>query len=1480
MDEDAGSSASAVGGPHFGRIPSDSIFTDTVGIFVEPEWGSNTTGGVQLCPAIFLPSTQQIPQSVKHIYSRLASSSSELDQGVPELLLSMVSTGCHGFSFENSERLIKGLGRIISHCGFWAVTSGEQNDPLSAALAAALRYTLPQQKDSFEETLVIAVNSMDVVYKAHSLTGRSNRSPPMTDSRYNTFYIVLNKTNVPQEEMLLFRTCASINLANPPPALLIGVPDDRSSAIILPSGMASVEKRPIPVVLFCAECVYSLTDVENYLQCGVPVLVVHDVSELGALLQASFALYQSSNFDHQRFVKWIDDELFRIASSSKSHYSASELCRARKAICYILLCTQTNPHLLSFINAEDFENLPEHLLDLLVGNAADSSDLVRVIRLAVKLNSPSVLKMVKLEPSITDEQVDEILAEALAADDHLDVLSSLLDQNIPIRISSDLLLNWLENTSDQYFFNAIILGHFLGVSYKLERINEYTARCINELLCKLSGVVNSLFPPEYFARPVAADDRAKGIQVLAVWALLLGRTELVKLLCAYSHEPLALCLVLAKVSRNLARKSRDWFFYEQRFLSLSKYLNSTAVLLLNTAYEESPTKAYQSLCRPLSSFGQLTLTQLAYEMNARDFIAHDCCQRYVLRLLYGDLQLRALSPTFRLPNWFKISLSSLFIVPITWWVTIRPNSLASSRHKEMFRPASPTVALLEDGRQVKKVRANSTYSMHSISRSAYMHDSASLSGTGGLTSAFGPPLEFGSALEPDTPQSVIQHPALFVDETDVFLPQQTQNYYTDQRHSSSPSNFHTTRHQKRRQRRHSNISLFSMFYSVPITKFWLSLVFRLIYLCLLATSVAWPSCGIVALDFILWLWALMWLVESLWILNIRMENASWHEMPWNVFDIFCLSLFLLSLLVARVASTYFTSISHFTSLAYAQKAIWSVLLLYESYRTLFIYIPLSDVLGPLMIRIKLMIMRDFVYFFILMVLVIFSSAFAIKAVVYPDLSLRPSVISDTISWAFMQLLTTDLSLLKETDECRRMWLPDQSRSQCKSIGGYVDPRCPAQSWVSHFAVIEYMIVLKLITWPILFALFARTAKQVDDEADHIWKYQLYSLATNFSIRPCLPPPLTPIYLIILACCRMTGCVPRRIFDKSSTDHPDVQIMISSSLNKPSTVYRNPSVPASRIKGQNRYWTRLSILYWKSHRLARPSMRTSNNVNRLAEKARAFFGPESCAPQVVQQPSPIQTVDGEDNSPQKLSIPDEMRPWDYLLPKYSPPNYSKLISEFSVELQRHVQDTSTQNLLELARQWRQQKFTELLTASKSRTISLLSGNGLPLNPLGRTGTEGRGKYPRFGPNRLFFYVVIAKNKRSNTLMVLTTTAEESTPQLPSRWRNGIVRSDEFLHHLLTLLGVPDTDIQRLTSRGYLTVGEAENHLAHVACSPLPSNQDTDNSWTEADVWAADLSYLSDLNLDIENYEWQPVNACGLPPKPLEFVNLSVTTLNVI
>jgi hypothetical protein len=49
----------------------------------------------------------------------------------------------------------------------------------------------------------------------------------------------------------------------------------------------------------------------------------------------------------------------------------------------------------------------------------------------------------------------------------------------------------------------------------------------------------------------------------------------------------------------------------------------------------------------------------------------------------------------------------------------------------------------------------------------------------------------------------------------------------------------------------------------------------------------------------------------------------------------------------------------------------------------------------------------------------------------------------------------------------------------------------------NFTVVEYLIVIKLICWPLLFALFARTAKNVDQEADRIWKYQLYGLGSDF-----------------------------------------------------------------------------------------------------------------------------------------------------------------------------------------------------------------------------------------------------------------------------------------------------------------------------------------------------------------------------------------------
>lgn len=294
------------------------------------------------------------------------------------------------------------------------------------------------------------------------------------------------------------------------------------------------------------------------------------------------------------------------------------------------------------------------------------------------------------------------------------------------------------------------MGHLLGLEpTQLKGIDEQMAKQLNNLMASLlffpifsffpvqtelcGGVSNSLFPNEHFAASLIGTpsfkstqpDPERTIRLLAIWSLLLHRPEQVRFLVAYSNDPIALCLALAKSARSLARSSRAWFFYEQSLLRLSHQLSHFAVQLLDAAYAENPTKAYSVLCRQMASFRHLTMTQLAFEVNKikcdalfprmktnnREFLAHECCQRWVLRLLYGHIQTKSIWRRLSLPNWLKVLLSALCIWPIAIWV--RPRFERPSHVPGQQRPVSPTVALLEDGRQLKKVRSSSANSMHS-----------------------------------------------------------------------------------------------------------------------------------------------------------------------------------------------------------------------------------------------------------------------------------------------------------------------------------------------------------------------------------------------------------------------------------------------------------------------------------------------------------------------------------------------------------------------------------------------------------------------------------------------------------------------------------------------------------------------------------------------------------------------------------------------
>lgn len=327
------------------------------------------------------------------------------------------------------------------------------------------------------------------------------------------------------------------------------------------------------------------------------------------------------------------------------------------------------------------------------------------------------------------------------------------------------------------------------------------------------------------------------------------------------------------------------------------------------------------------------------------------------------------------------------------------------------------------------------------------------------------------------------------------------------------------------------------FYNSPVSKYWLHLVFRLFYLFLFGVSLSLPKCGNVILDLIVWLWSFVDWMESFWIVYLKRKNRQSDRSNCGFVDVvivgFFLSLFMLFKIVSN--QTYFTN-SSFTG-----RVIAAFFLLYRCYSTLFTYLPMHSTLGPLLIRIRLMICRDFINFLILAVLIIASFAVVIHATIYPDYPANGELWLRAFKRAWFTLFTTPIDDLNEDSRCRSSTTL-KNPTYCSS-STFSDPSCPKVSLMSYLVVVQYLIVIKLIAWPLLFALFGKTAKEIDDEADVIWKYQFYCMVNDFSLKPPLPPPLSPLALLFFFCfrCRCgVNCCRRGI--EPVIDHPDVGLV--------------------------------------------------------------------------------------------------------------------------------------------------------------------------------------------------------------------------------------------------------------------------------------------------------------------------------------------------
>ena len=152
-------------------------------------------------------------------------------------------------------------------------------------------------------------------------------------------------------------------------------------------------------------------------------------------------------------------------------------------------------------------------------------------------------------------------------------------------------------------------------------------------------------------------------------------------------------------------------------------------------------------------------------------------------------------------------------------------------------------------------------------------------------------------------------------------------------------------------------------WSSPYTKFWMRFLMYICYLVLFSFSTLWPGCGNLILDSILWLWTATETIENTRIAYKNYLNGSQLPVRFPIFEIFVMISFLVLFFWVRIYSTWNCTGDIFgLDRVFASKTVLCFYLIYFFYRTVFIFLPISQSLGPMLVMIKHMVKRDFMIY--------------------------------------------------------------------------------------------------------------------------------------------------------------------------------------------------------------------------------------------------------------------------------------------------------------------------------------------------------------------------------------------------------------------------------------------------------------------------------------------------------------------------------------
>ncbi|KAK3749590.1 hypothetical protein QZH41_019731, partial [Actinostola sp. cb2023] len=572
------------------------------------------------------------------------------------------------------------------------------------------------------------------------------------------------------------------------------------------------------------------------------------------------------------------------------------------------------------------------------------------------------------------------------------------------------------------------------------------------------------------------------------------------------------------------------------------------------------------------------------------------------------------------------------------------------------------------------------------------------------------------------------------------------------------------------------------FYRAPITKFWSNVIAYMLFLMLfsyviLVTDRSYPIIAEVVL--VVFICSLC----SEEIRQILQSDVSisgnrfiaWASSKWNICDGLAVLFFFVGLGLRLQKST--ASIGH---------VVYSLDIMLWIIRLLDIF-SVSKHLGPYVVMIGRMTV-DMLYFLIIMVVFMLAYGVAQQAILNPNEAGTWGILSKIFFRPYFQtygeLFITD---------------PEQLVNSTKTE--FDTPKYNDYSGtIATIIMAFYLLVANILLLNLLIAIFNNTFAEVQANSNQIWKFQRYNLIMEYAQRPVLVPPLIILNHVIelvfcawkkLCCCYDDGQDRKLLPDnrlKLFLDKQEQEELLVFEehclylyLHHKDTLFNATSEERMRVIGNRVEFVASQLDDMAKESFSRETS-TNKSVTELSKRIKTLeqntkniikmltlnperFGidydsDDEDGTSVRERKSPAihigfrkpkRSRDYENQqanhhikarrSPypmttiERYPLKDSQVSWKALVPWYNPQHYTAdTVLAQSSSADPDLQSISTENV--------NISFNEfdgkINRKSYVGTYDVI--NGLPRNPIGRTGLAGRGLLEHWGPNHMACHII--------------------------------------------------------------------------------------------------------------------------------------------